>query len=77
MCGLPNESVLDVYAEVTVPPTPINSCSVTGVELSAERVYCITKAAVRLPLQLLDCSRSDKELQVYHLYVTPDEELQA
>ncbi|KAL1498912.1 hypothetical protein AB1Y20_013434 [Prymnesium parvum] len=63
VCGLPNESVIDVLAEVNVPPAPINSCSVTGVELAAKRVYCLTKAATRLPLQLQDASRSDKELQ--------------
>ena len=53
-CGLPKESVLDVYAEVTTPPEPVASCTQSGVELSVTRVYCITQALARLPLRPCD-----------------------
>ena len=61
-CSLPKESVLDVCAEVTVPPEPVVSCTQSAVELNVTRAYCITKAAVRLPLQVEDAARSEKEV---------------
>ena len=58
-CGLPRESVVDVLAEVTIPPEPVASCTQSAVELMVKRVYSITKAMPRLPLQLDDASRPD------------------
>ena len=63
VCGLPKESVVDVYAEVTVPEVAIASCTQSGVELVLERAYCISRAANRLPLQLEDAARSEAELR--------------
>ena len=60
-CGLPNESVVDVCAEVTVPPSPIASCTQGGVELNVKRVFCVSAAATRLPLQVDDAGRSEAE----------------
>ena len=62
-CGLPKESVIDVLAEVTVPPEPVASCTQSGVELSVKRIYSITKAMPKLPLQLEDAGRSDAEIE--------------
>ena len=62
-CGLPKESVLDVFAEVTIPPEPVASCTQSGVELNVTRAYCISKAMTRLPLQLEDAGRSDAEIE--------------
>ena len=62
-CGLPKESVIDVLAEVTVPPEAVASCTQSGVELAVKRVYSITKATPRLPLQLDDASRSNEEIE--------------
>ena len=67
VCALPKESVIDVYAEVNVPPAPIKTCTQTGVELTATRIYCICKAAIRLPLQLEDAGRSNAELDALGL----------
>ena len=61
-CGLPKESVIDVFAEVTVPPEPVASCTQSGVELNVKRVYSITKAMARLPLQLDDAARTEEEV---------------
>ena len=60
-CGLPKESVLDCLAEVTVPPEPVVSCTQSGVELAIKKIYSITKAATRLPLQLEDAGRPDEQ----------------
>ena len=59
-CGLPKESVLDVYAEVISPDKP-TSCTQSDVELNVTRVYCVTKALPRLPLQVEDAARSEAE----------------
>lgn len=61
-CGLPKESVVDVFAEVTTPPELVASCTQSGVELNVTRIYCVSKAATRLPLQLEDAGRSDAEI---------------
>ena len=66
-CGLPKESVLDVLAEVTTPPEPVASCTQSQVELNVLRLYCITKAMIRLPLQLEDAARSEAELEALNL----------
>lgn len=60
-CGLPKESVLDVCAEVVTPQEPVASCTQSGVELNVTRAYCVTKAAVRLPLQVEDAARPEEE----------------
>jgi aspartyl-tRNA synthetase len=75
-CGLPKESIVDVLAEVTTPPAPITSCTQSGVELQVTRIYCISKAATRLPLQLEDAGRSDAEVARLKLpRVEPDTRL--
>ena len=66
-CGLPNESVVDVCAEVTVPPSPIASCTQGGVELNVKRVFCVSAAATRLPLQVDDAGRSEAEQRALSL----------
>lgn len=60
-CSLPKESVIDVCADVVTPQEPVTSCTQSGVELNVTRVYCVTKAAVRLPLQLEDAARPEAE----------------
>jgi len=62
-CGLPKESVVDIFADVSTPPEPVASCTQSAVELNVTRIYCITKAQTRLPLQLEDAGRSDAEIE--------------
>jgi hypothetical protein len=61
--GLPTESVVDVQATVTVPPAPIDGCTQSAVELSVERIYAVSMAMPRLPLQVEDASRSEAEVE--------------
>ena len=67
VCSLPKESVVDVFAEVTVPPEPVSSCTQSGIELGVQRVYCVSRAASRLPLQLEDAARTEEELERLNL----------
>ena len=61
--GLPTESVVDVQATVTVPPAPIDGCTQSAVELSVERIYAVSMAMPRLPLQVEDAARSEAEVE--------------
>ena len=61
--GLPTESVVDVQATVTVPPAPIDGCTQSAVELSVERLYAVSMAMARLPLQVEDAARSEAEVE--------------
>ena len=60
-CGLPKESIIDVLADVTTPPEPVASCTQSGIELGILRIYCVSQAATRLPLQVEDAARSESE----------------
>lgn len=66
-CGLPRESVVDMLAQVNAPPEPITACSQSEVELVVTRLYCISKAQTRLPLQLEDAGRSESEMEALKL----------
>ena len=61
--GLPTESVVDVLATVTLPPAPIDGCTQSAVELSVERLYAVSMAMPRLPLQVEDAARSEAEVE--------------
>ncbi|CAD7929536.1 unnamed protein product [Amoebophrya sp. A25] len=54
-----NESVVDICAEVTVPPAPIQSelLTVKEHELLVKRVYAISRAKAELPFTLADASK--------------------
>jgi len=54
--------VIDMLAEVATPPEPVATCTQSGVELNVTKLFCISKAATRLPLQLEDAGRSDAEV---------------
>ncbi|KAL1528509.1 hypothetical protein AB1Y20_009852 [Prymnesium parvum] len=60
--AIPRESVIDVYGEVSVPETPIASCTQQLVELQVEQLFCISRSTPELPLQLEDAARTDEEL---------------
>jgi len=55
------ESIVDVEGLVTVPAKPIEGTS-QKVELHIRKVYCISKAAVQLPINLEDCARSELDI---------------
>ena len=59
--AIPKESVVDIFGTVSIPPEPLRGCTQANVEITVERIYCISRAEA-LPLQLEDLSRSEKEL---------------
>ena len=60
--ALPRESVVDILGELTVPEQPIASCTASGIELQVKKLFCVSRSAPELPLQLEDASRSDVDL---------------
>jgi len=60
--GLPDESVIDIFAKVACPDQAIASATQKDVELAIERLYCIGRSTA-LPLQLADASRSEAEYE--------------
>ncbi|CAB1328403.1 unnamed protein product [Coregonus sp. 'balchen'] len=55
------ESIVDVEAVVRKVEQKIESCSQQDVELHIERIFVISQAEPRLPLQLEDCVRPEGE----------------
>jgi len=75
--GIPKESIVDVYAEVTKPEQPVQSCS-QKVELLVNRIYVVSRSHPLLPFQLEDASRPIKkgeiEMEDYNVVPTQPEE---
>ena len=63
VAGVPNESVVDVLAKVAIPEQPISGCSQSDVELTVEGFFIVSKSEPKLPLQVLDASRSQQEIE--------------
>lgn len=59
--ALPRESVVDVEGVVSVPQNPVESCTISGVEVHVTSVKCVSRSAV-LPFEVTDASRSDAEI---------------
>jgi aspartyl-tRNA synthetase len=55
--GVPKESVLDVKGEVVVPTNPIESCSISNIEIKIESVIVINRTIADLPFMIEDASR--------------------
>ncbi|CAF0782994.1 unnamed protein product [Rotaria sordida] len=53
------ESVIDVEGEVTLAPTPIESCTQKDVELQVKKLFVVSPAEPRLPLLIEDAMRPD------------------
>jgi len=54
------ESVVDVLATVTIPDSPIKSCSVSSLELSVKEIHVVSRAQ-DLPFTLEDAGRSEED----------------
>uniref|UniRef100_A0A8B9GTQ5 Aspartate--tRNA ligase, cytoplasmic n=1 Tax=Astyanax mexicanus TaxID=7994 RepID=A0A8B9GTQ5_ASTMX len=59
--NITKESIVDVEAVVQPVEQKIESCSQQDVELHIERIYVISQAEARLPLQLEDAVRPDAD----------------
>ncbi|MEQ2157897.1 Aspartate--tRNA ligase, cytoplasmic, partial [Goodea atripinnis] len=61
LCSITKESIVDVEAMVRKVEQKIESCSQQDVELHIERIFVISQAEPRLPLQLEDAVRPEGE----------------
>lgn len=55
--GIPKESVLDVKGIVVVPTQPVESCSISNIEIQVESVIVINRTLAPLPFMIEDASR--------------------
>ena len=55
--GIPKESVLDVKGQVVVPDSPVESCSISNLELKVESLIVVNRTISPLPFVLEDASR--------------------
>ena len=55
--GIPKESVLDVKGTVVVPDKPVESCSISEIEIAVENVIVINRTIEDLPFMIEDASR--------------------
>lgn len=60
--GIPKESIIDVCGLVKKSPVKIESCSQTDVELELTEIHVISRAEIRLPVQIEDLSRSGDDV---------------
>ena len=57
--SLPNESIVDVLAEITIPENPILSTTIRNLELKVVEIHCVSRAEA-LPFQVEDAGRSEE-----------------
>ncbi|KNC84770.1 aspartyl-tRNA synthetase, cytoplasmic [Sphaeroforma arctica JP610] len=63
-CGiLTRESLVRVEATVASAPTPISSCSQSGLELQINKLFVVSHSVPQLPFQIDDASASKAELE--------------
>ncbi|CAF1357211.1 unnamed protein product [Adineta steineri] len=58
--SITKESIVDVEGEVSLAPTPIESCTQKNVELQVKKIYVVSPAEPRLPLLIEDAMRPDE-----------------
>jgi len=59
--SLAEESVVDLEGEIA--EADVKSCSVKTMELSLNRIHCVSKADANLPFLVEDAARSEKEVE--------------
>ncbi|XP_072020907.1 aspartate--tRNA ligase, cytoplasmic-like [Amphiura filiformis] len=59
--NIPKESIVDVEGKVSSVPQKIESCTQQDVEIQIEKIFVISLAEPRLPLQLDDAARPQTE----------------
>ena len=55
--GINGESIIRVTGLVKQPKEPVTSTSISNFELHVEKIYMISEAAEKLPVQVKDCMR--------------------
>lgn len=62
VASLKNESIIDVEGVLVKPEAPVKSCSIQGLELSVQKVYCVNETLVqKLPFEMKDATRALKK----------------
>ncbi|MCJ1461984.1 hypothetical protein MMC07_000584 [Pseudocyphellaria aurata] len=56
--GINTESIVRVTGVVKQPKEPVTSTSISNFELHIEKIYMISEAAEKLPIQVKDCMRA-------------------
>lgn len=51
------ESIVDVHATVNKVKEEIKSCSIKTIELSINKIYCVSRSKAILPFGIVDASR--------------------
>ena len=59
-CSISLESVIDIYAEITIPDTPIQSATKKSLELSILEVHVVSRAQ-DLPFNVEDAGRNAEQ----------------
>ena len=59
--NISKESIVDVEGTVQKAEQKIQSCSQTDVEIVVTKIFCVSAASPRLPLQIEDASRPESE----------------
>jgi len=57
--NIPKESIVDVEGIVVAPEAPVTAASQKDVEIKIQKIFVVSKADPRLPLQIEDCSRPE------------------
>jgi aspartyl-tRNA synthetase len=57
--GVPAESIVEIEGTVSVPPNPLKSVTRSEVELTAARIFVLSRAAPSLPIRVEDCERPE------------------
>ena len=68
--NISKESIVDVFGSVARTPSPVSSCTQSDVEIRVQKLFVVSAAEPRLPLQIEDASRpesADTELAVVKL----------
>ncbi|EPZ32107.1 Aminoacyl-tRNA synthetase, class II (D/K/N)-like domain-containing protein [Rozella allomycis CSF55] len=60
--GIPKESIVDIEGIVKVVQTPVESCTISTIEILADTVFVVTKAE-KVPIQIEDASRTPEEIE--------------
>jgi len=56
LAGIPNESIVDLYGIIKKTPEP-TQCTQSEIEISLEKLFVVTRAVSKLPIQLEDAMR--------------------
>ncbi|CAH0404242.1 unnamed protein product [Chilo suppressalis] len=58
--NITKESIIDVHGTVVKTASPVESCTVSDVELLASEIWVVSSAKAQLPLQIEDAARPEK-----------------